>query len=64
MNELLLKIANHEDGVEALVFAHSKGFIVSLRDLDSGETVSSHKIFAQEEKAFSYAHKVAGVCSC
>jgi hypothetical protein len=44
-----------ECGVEARIFSHVNGFAVSLFDVDSGETASQVRIFADLDAARRYA---------
>lgn len=59
MSTILHSFKNAEDGTQAEVVAYAcGGFIVALRDLDSGDVVPSVKTFATEDAAINYAKSI------
>lgn len=47
-----------EEGTEAVVSKHDKGYAVALRDTDAGETAQGIRIFPTEEAAVKHAQTV------
>lgn len=55
-------IENGYFGIRANIIKRKDGkYVVSLTDMDSGETLPTLKIFKEYEPAYKYANKIAGV---
>ena len=46
---------NKKDGIESAVTKTSKGFSVTLKDIDAGEVLPTAKIFKDKKEAIAYA---------
>lgn len=55
MAKALLTLINHEKGVSVIVTQVTKGFAVSVLDLDVPEGLVGAKVFQHKAEAFEYA---------
>lgn len=60
-NQIIERYTNTEDGVEARIATHVKGYRVTLTDTDAGQTLPDSIICPTIDKARATARSWAGV---